>query len=395
MENNKKVIIVLWSDPRAYLAIISASRLLSGRGVPVEIIHRSSGDIKADGDVDFGAKTELRPVGSGNQGWRDKLDFIGFIFTVIFSIWRSRPLAVIGGNALGIAAAFIATRVSPKTVLIYHNFDFNPAAGKKLKFSEKLLQWLEFSGARKADLVIFPHAKRAEVFKEAAKLKQEPLTVMNCYSLGTLKQVTGQLRAMLDSQNLHFDRLVVRLGMIGPHHGIEATIRSVLEWQGNWGLILAGFPVERDYLDKLKELIGQLGLTGKVVILPSVSNSLWNDCLYSAALGISLYEPFNLSHAYMSGTSQKLNNYFVAGIPSIVSNSADFQDFVSRFATSKMADPSDPHSIAQAVNSLLSDREEYARYCRNVRNAFESEFNFEKQFEPVLNWLFNAKIQVK
>ena len=93
----------------------------------------------------------------------------------------------------------------------------------------------------------------------------------------------------------------------------------------------------------------------------------------------------------MSGTSQKLNNYFVAGIPSIVSNSPDFVTFVERFGTSKIADPADPHSIAEAVNSILSNSEEYSAYCRNVRSAFESEFNFEKQFEPVLNWLVNEQ----
>ena len=93
----------------------------------------------------------------------------------------------------------------------------------------------------------------------------------------------------------------------------------------------------------------------------------------------------------MAGTSQKLNNYFVAGIPSIVPKTPDFVSFVEQHGTSKIADVKDPHSIAQVVNSLLCDPDEYARYCQNVRNAFESEFNFEKQFEPVLNWLVSQQ----
>lgn len=384
--------LIIWSDPRAYLGIMSTAQTLSKRGISVDLIYRTPAPhMDIAGKIDFGAKTQLRPVGGGYTGWRDKLDFTIFLFTTIALVLRNKPDAVIGCNRLGVMVAFLATRLRPSTTLIYHNFDFNVAPEKTLRMHERLLQSLEMVGARYADLVIFPHPRRAAVFKDEAQLDREPVTVMNCYPLSTPKQTTGELRRLLDSKGLHFDRLVVRLGMIGPHHGIEATIRSVLEWKGNWGLILAGFTDEGSYMDEMQELVRNLGLSKKVVFLPSVPYSLWYDCLYSAHLGISLYEPFNLSHSYMSGTSQKLNNYFVAGIPSIVSNSPDFVTFAERFGTSKVADPTDPHSIAQAINSLLCDPEEYATYCRNVKNAFESEFNFERQFEPVLNWLANER----
>jgi glycosyltransferase involved in cell wall biosynthesis len=77
----------------------------------------------------------------------------------------------------------------------------------------------------------------------------------------------------------------------------------------------------------------------------------------------------------------------VAGIPSIVPKTPDFESFVEQYGTSKIAEVNDPSSIAQAVNALLSDPVEYAQYCDNVKKAYESEFNFEKQFEPVLERL--------
>ena len=94
----------------------------------------------------------------------------------------------------------------------------------------------------------------------------------------------------------------------------------------------------------------------------------------------------------MAGTSQKLNGYFVAGIPSVVPNTPEFTLFVDKYETSKLADVLDPKSIAKAVNSLLLDTEEYNQYCKNVRKAFQSEFNFEKQFEPVFNWINNPHV---
>jgi glycosyltransferase involved in cell wall biosynthesis len=140
----------------------------------------------------------------------------------------------------------------------------------------------------------------------------------------------------------------------------------------------------------MQKLVDELGLANKVILLPSVPYSLWYDCLYSAHLGICLYEPCNLSHVYMAGTSQKFNNYLLAGIPSIVSNSPDFIAFVERYKTSKVAHATDPHSIAQAVNSIFCNSEEYALYCRSVKHAFETEFNFEKQFEPILRQLIDV-----
>ena len=386
--HNKKIILVMWADPRMYLATIFTAQTLSERGFSVEIIYRILADYQdVAGKIDFGANTRLRPVGGGHTGWLDKLDFMVFLFKATFLILRDKPDVVIGYDMFGIIAAFLSTRLRPKTTLIYHNFDFNSTHIEISKAYQKIFHLLELAGARCADLVIFPHSGRAAVFKDEARLTREPVTVMNCYPLLTPKQTTGELHRLLAAKGLRFDRLVIRLGMIGPYHGVEATIRSVLEWKGNWGLILAGFPGESSYMQKIQELADNLGVGKKVIFLPSISYSLWYDCLYSAHLGISLYEFFNLSHAYMSGTSQKLNNYFVAGIPSIVSNSPDFISFVERYGTSKVADPTDPHSIAEAVNSLLLDPKEYAEYCRNVKKAFESEFNFEKQFEPVLNWL--------
>lgn len=381
-----KVLLTMWADPALYLATTFTARTLSERGICVDLLCRTpNSHLNVAGDVKFGVRARLRPVGGGHTGWRDKIDYMNFIVKAIARVWREKPDAVIGYDMLGIVAAFIATWIRPETKLIYHNFDFDPST-KALGMLGRLLRRVELIAARRADLTIFPAPGRAAEYKVMARLTREPLSVMNCYPLSWLRQKTGELQRLLESKGFRFDRLVVRLGSIGPFHGIEATIRSVPEWKGNWGLILAGFS-NGSYLEDMQKLVEELGLTSRVIFLPAVTYSLWYDCLYSAHLGICLYEPCNLSHVYMAGTSSKLNNYLVAGIPSIVSNSPDFASFVERYGTSKVAEATDPHSIAQAVNLLLSDPEEYAACCRAVKRAFESEFNFERQFEPVLRQL--------
>ena len=375
-----KVLIAIWADPAMYIATIFTARMLSERGISVDLLYRTpNSHLNMVSDVDFGGRSRKLPVGGGYTGWRDKIDYAKFIIKAITWAWREKPEAVIGCNTLGIVAAFSVKLINPKTRFIYHNFDFDVST-KGLGSLGRLLRWVELISARRAEITIFPAPERAAEYKAMAQLKREPWSVLNCFPLSWPRQKTGELQRLLESKGLFFDKLVVQLGSIGPFHGIEATIRSVLEWKGNWGLIFAGISIG-SYLEDMQKLVFELGLANRVILLPSVPYSL----------GICLYEPCNLSHAYMAGTSQKLNNYLVAGIPSIVSNSPDFIAFVEKYKTSKVAEATDPLSISQAVNSLLCNPEEYADYCHAVKQAFKSEFNFEKQFEPILSILVDAQ----
>ncbi len=390
IEKPIKVLISIWADPAMYLATTFTARILSETVETVDLLYRTpNAHFDVANDVKFGSRSRLHPIGGGHAGWRDKIDYAKFIITAAMLALREKPDVIIGYNTLGFVVAYSASKFSPNSKLIYHNFDFDTST-KGLGFLGRLLKRFEFFAARRADVTIFPAPERASKYQEMAGLNVEPLSVMNCFPRSWPRQKTGELQSLLKSKGLCFDQLVVHLGSIDPFHGIEATIRSVLQWNGNWGLIVAGFS-NGSYLEEMQNLVHDLGLSNRVIFLPSVSYSLWYDCLYSAHLGICLYEPCNLSHAYMAGTSQKLNNYLVAGIPSIVSNSPDFIAFVGKYKTSKIADATDAISISQAVNSLLCNPEEYADYCQAVKKAFESEFNFEKQFEPILHKLVDAR----
>ncbi|MDA1330648.1 MAG: hypothetical protein O3B43_06255 [Chloroflexi bacterium] len=65
------------------------------------------------GDVKFGIRSRLRPVGGGHTGWRDKIDYAKFIVKAITLARREKPDVVIGYDTLGIVAAFIVTRIRP------------------------------------------------------------------------------------------------------------------------------------------------------------------------------------------------------------------------------------------------------------------------------------------
>lgn len=384
-----KVVLAIWADPRNYLSTVFTAQGLSKRGIDVDLVYRKPNkEIDISGDVNFDSNTRHHPIGGGHSGWRDRIDYVIFFLKLFSVVWRKRPDVIIGYNKHGLLASFVITKFFPKIHLIYHNYDFD------ISRMQDISSRCELVAARNADLTIFPALGRSEEYKSIAGLTREPMSVLNCYPLSYSVKKTGELNRILESKGLNFDHLVVRLGMIGPFHSIKATLRSMPKWKGNWGFIMGGFASE-PYLKELNQLVEELGLGDRVLILPSVSNSLWYDILSSGDLGIALYDhdPLNLSHKYMAGTSQKLNGYFVSGIPSIVPNTPDFSPFVEKYGTSKLVDVSNPGSIAQAINSFLEDAEDYDRCRRNVKEAFLSEFNFEKQIEPVFKWLDNLKVK--
>jgi hypothetical protein len=64
-----KVLINIWADPAMYLATTFTARILSETGNSVDLIYRTpNAHFDVASDVNFGDKSRLQRVGSGNIG---------------------------------------------------------------------------------------------------------------------------------------------------------------------------------------------------------------------------------------------------------------------------------------------------------------------------------------
>lgn len=377
-----KILLTTWYDAAWHPMMIFTSQALAEQGHTVSIIyHQPSLQRSIPGAIDYGPDVQLYPVNHDWTGWRNRVAYIDFIRQVTTLARRFRPDVIIGYDMHGLTAAYVAQRAQPEARLVYHNFDL--AAKELLSGFGRAVKRMERIAARSADLVIASSPGRAQALQQELKLSQRPMVVLNCQRVEEYTGVRGELKAILKRKELHFERMVTRLGSLGPHHGIEATVKSVASWQGNWGLVLAGVG-NGTYVQSLRTLVDQLGLNRRVLILSPVSYELWYDCLYSADVGIALYEKGNINHDSMAGAGNKLNLYLKAGIPSIVPDIPDFISLVNAYGAGRVADPGDPASIAAAINAILGDEMTFAELHRNANRAFLNEFNFEKQFTPVL-----------
>lgn len=380
-----RFIQVIWQDPAWHPTVRHTAQLVCERGASVDVLCRYVREQRDFlSDANFGTRTNLTFGGTDAGGWRGRWEFFLFLIQVWRRVRASQPDCVIGYDVHGAFALLLLSYARRGTLLVYHNFDLLPTPKTA---RQRLVSWLVNLGARRADHVIVSSPTRAGVLQRSAALRQPPLVVPNFQRLTAGVVETGKLQARIRDRGLYFDRLVVRAGQLGPGHGIEATVRSIHGWHGQWGLILVGHPVP-GYYARLQSLIEDEGLGSKVMIIPDAKPALWDDCIAAADVGIALYEPGDVNRESMAGAGNKLNIYMRAGIPSVLPDLPDFLDLLRRYPLGVPADPGRPVSIADAVNALLEDRPLHERCAGAARRAFEEEYNFEHLFGPVLDFLW-------
>jgi glycosyltransferase involved in cell wall biosynthesis len=383
-----RVLLAIYTHPEWHSTFIFSSQMLCEHGFDVDIVCKDTDKRSFLGPVDFGSRARVHVVKSTASPLSTRLDYLAFLLRVAYLVRRRQPVCVIGYDLFGFAAACLA---APRTHRIYHNFDITEARSRTLQ----ALKVIENSEARRADLVVASSPGRARILQDQARLRTTPTVVMNCQRMQIIEERTGELHRLLPAHGVRASRIVLRLGSLGPGHGIEATIKSVLHWnRDDWVLVLAGSGGD-PFLQNMHALVEDLHLQSRVVFLPRISRDLWYDCLYSADLGIGLYEAGNINHASMAGAGNKLNLYLKAGIPSVVSALPDFEAFARRYGACEAAVPNDPSSVAEAVNTILSNEEGYQRYCREASHAFKNEYHFEQQFRPVLDMLLRTSGAVR
>ena len=378
-----KVALVIWTNPDYYVAIKYTSQIFIERGHEVDILCRNTNETFM-GDVDYPKAANTIRIGSKREGIQNLLSYLGFLVNVYRKKQKAGYDLIIGYDLYGFVAAFLMTALGKKPLLLYHNFDLSEKFA--LGFVGRQLKRFEYIGARRARAVIFPSLGRAEVFKQEANLYQQPLIVMNCLRVTEKFETKGIFRKMLAEEGIKAERLVARLGSIGPGHGIEATIRSVKMWKGDWALVFLGVALG-SYMSSMQELVAQLGLSKRILFKSEVSYEMWNDCLNEADVGLALYEPININHLAMAGAGQKMFFYLQVGMPVVLPRLQDFTEILDKYKFGVGADADSAESIASAVNSLLGSQQEYEKYARNAKEAFVNELNFDTQFSQVLRLL--------
>jgi len=366
---NKKIIISIWSDPSDYINLLFLINYLTKKKIQIILICQKI-ERKKDFYYFVNKSKKLKIIEINKKG---KLGYLYFFKSKLDAVKKYKPKTIISVNFISL---FFSKFVYNKNLnWIYYNFDFN--------FSEKLNinNFLEKKIINNVNYIFLPSKSRVNLYKKIFFRNKKIFPIYNCFSK-YFKIKNFKLEKI--DKNLKRKKYFVRLGSFYKYHYLKELALSTKHWKKNIYLVMAG----KSYGGYFKELLEfkKKNNLDKVILINNISYRKWFVLLKNALGGFALYKSINVSHRLMGGTSQKLNNYIFAGIPSFISNNADFLKFNKKFNTSITVNNS-IIDINKKVNFLLKDKNFNRLKIKKNKLAFKNEFNFENQIEKVKKYI--------
>lgn len=380
-----RILAFFYNDPDEYPPIINATRLLAARGFEIELFCRATWK---NWEVPYPEAVRVERIRTGPGG--TGVQFARFLRIALSRMERRCDL-VVGHDMHGFVAARVAATYLRRP-LVYHCHDFT-GQERVLAMGGQTVRSFQQIFARTADMTIMPDVERAELVQGALRLPRAPFVVANA-PLHSPRGAEDRLSAALRARGLHFDRVILRQGRIGPTYGIEETLQSMRLWKGDrWGFVIMG-SVAHDFDRTLMALAASLGLQQRFAILPAVEYDAVGHFTIGADLGHALYEPSHINQRYYATAANKIMEYMAAGVPVLMSKTSGTQALLARHRCGVIADEKWPPSIAEAVNRVLLD--ETARRAMGCAGstAFEAEYRMALQYEPVLR-AFNRLMRAR
>ena len=162
-------------------------------------------------------------------------------------------------------------------------------------------------------------------------------------------------------------------GALNEGRGIEQLLPAMK--QVNLPLVICG---EGNLSAKARELVSELGLQDKVLFQGMIEPSLLPAYTFNAEIGINLGDGTGLNN-YLS-LNNKFFDYIHAGLPQIAMDFPEFKKINDEYETALLVPELKPELIANAINTLLTDKNIYDRLKANCLRA-----------KLILNWQHEEK----
>ena len=323
----------------------------------------------------------LRPRPSFRIGARD---YIPYCLKSLQVAFRLRPNLVYASDPLGAAPGLLAARASG-SLLVYHEHDSpDEKSGHRLLYQARRL------AARKADLVVFPNARRAELLQPIIGFKGAALRIVwNLPVLDDLPVLTGKPEAPV---------VAYYHGSITPERLPESVPAAIARFGGAAVLKIAGYeaPSSEGYMTALEQRWGRCaegGLIDWVGPLPYRRQLLEQASRCHIGLALMPMASNDINVAHMAGASNKAFDYMAAGMALVVSDLPDWRDLFVERGHAVVCDPRNVDSVEAALRRLIDQPKERARMAGLSRRQIEQFWHYEAFFSPIVAELNKAITQ--
>lgn len=244
-------------------------------------------------------------------------------------------------------AAIIVGKLRKRPV-IYDAHELQSEQGNPAALPNRVMRIMERRLVPLADEVIVPNRSRAKVYVSRCGLQREPTVILNCPPTVEIPR-TNMIRERLGLPAT--TRVVLYHGTLMPGRALEELILSARGFRRDTALIVIG--AQNSFFEEVLEPLRRSEkLEDRVFFLPHMGPDEVMGYVASADLGVVIYKNINLNNYLCAPT--KLYEYLVARVPVVVCDFPEMRALLQEYPIGQLFDPSDPESIARAVNSFFA-----------------------------------------
>lgn len=259
---------------------------------------------------------------------------------------------------------------SKKPALVYdsHEFELGRNA-RRSKLTISLIAVAERFLMKRCVYSIMVNDTIADEVQRIHKLAERPIVVRSTPDRWTLDESVfpDMRREMLPADAGDDVFLVMYHGALTTMRGIEALLRVTAANPAVSAFILGDG--EKDYVEGLHKLAGELGVTDRTVFHPAVPiEELWK---FVGAADLSLMMIEGKAKSYYYSLPNKFFESIQALTPIVASDFPEMKRIIDRYKIGLSCDPSDFDAVLSCVEKMRMDRESYLRCKQNLSAAKE------------------------
>jgi glycosyltransferase involved in cell wall biosynthesis len=381
--DRKIIIYAQYANAEAYPPLEQSSRIFADKGWDVFFFSLRL-DEKPSGNLLFENHPNIymRYLPWQSPGIRQKFHFIRYNLWVLGCTIVLRPkilyLSQPESSIIGLLASYI-TRVR----IIYHEHDA-PSSDSLSAFMRFLL-YVRRQIARRANLCIIPNEKRVESFRQETRTIRPLRVVWNC------PRIAEVVPPRSDDEKGSF--VIWYHGSIVPFRLPLTIINALARLPAHVELRIAGYVTSgyKEYLNDLLALCRELGVEDRVIYLGTLPTRkvLFNECK-KADLGLAFANPeedINTSADSLIGASNKPFDYLACGVGLLTSPQNSYQSLFVEPGYGIACDPTNVDSLVSTLNWAIKHPNEILKMGEAGRQRILSDWNYEAQFDPILDYL--------
>ncbi len=174
--------------------------------------------------------------------------------------------------------------------------------------------------------------------------------------------------------------IVLYQGIICPERGLEELLHAAALLPVNLAsIVIIGHDSWGGHLERVHR---QLGLDGRVFLLPPVPSERLPEVTVSADAGLILFGNTCLNHYY--SLPNKLYEYMMAGLPIIASDLPEMRRVIGECRCGVLIDSPQPEAIADAITGMTSSPAEMKAMGKRGREAALHRYNWSVQAKRLL-----------